>query len=155
MVCLFFVLVAFIEDEGGFDWEKSKYFYSFESDFNKYEGIAESCSYISTGTFGGLFTCGDLTVSKFLTKYCENKSTDSICHKISSIDTFVPTRGIPEYSPDVANIANGIKYKLVYHWDWKTITTDILVLIAIIIGWIALLKYGIYKAILYIVYGRN
>ena len=46
-------------------------------------------------------------------------------------------------------------YEPVYYWDWNTIAIDISILLAGMIGWVVLLKYGIYRAILYIVYGRN
>ena len=177
-----FVFVSLISNEGGFDWERSKYVYSFESDYSKHEGEERDCSYHSyyytdDGVEGGRtyrrlqregiiatsgirvsFECGNLTLSEFISKYCENKPTESICLKTES---FIPTSGILIESPKVENIINseGVQSKLIHYWDWKIVTKDVSILIAlltaIIIGWIALLKYGIYKAILYIVYGRN
>ena len=156
-----FILVYIVDEKGGFDWQKSKYVYSFESDFDKYGTDADDCSYSSyyiscpdiipdpTVAGGRLvqrereecrliqeggtpvkhyssFHCGNLNLDTFIPRYCANTSNlDSVCRN--------------EYTND----------------DAIRLMQDIFVFSAVAIGWMVLLKYGIYKAILYIAYGRK
>lgn len=179
-VIVFFVLTAFMGNNGGFDWQKSKYLYSFENNYNKYTGTEQSCFYyniygnpIGVAVPAGQWnktviakslTCGNLAKYEFISKYCESRPMESVCKKEEQIGSKPSIMLVDEIlakyangDSDIEKIINseGVKSKLIYYWDWKVIIRDIFVLIAIVIGWIGLLKYGIYKAILYIVYGRN
>lgn len=162
-----FIWIAILNNDDVFDWEKSKYVYSFEDDFNEYTGQVDNCSVgysvvIPYGVFVPYsmspaekfqkyatptkLDCGNLSKINFIDRYCGSVPQDTLCGTVRILDLKTIESIIKQ---------ENIRTKYVPYTDWETVFFSIFLLVAGTIGWMVLLKYGIYKAILYVVYGRN
>lgn len=156
------LVFVWLGNDGAWNWQESKYIYSFQRDYEVKKGDEKLCSISPTQIL-----CGDLNLINFVSIYCHTShNIPEACgrYNSNSFGSFsggrlfkqVTTPNLLIMEEGLENgTLNNLRSKYISELKLQRIFVELGMLFIAVAGWFCLLRYLVYRSIIYVAFGKK